>query len=306
MKERRLLVLAFGVVAALLGSIAMSIAQQAFKSPEEAVNALVASARAGDSKALLTVLGPAAAQIVSSGDAVADDEGRKTFVAAYDASHRVDVAAGKPATLIIGDDYPFPIPIVEKNGSWSFDAAAGREEILARRIGRNELSAIQVCLAYFDAQNEYADMMPRSDGMAVYASKLVSSQGRKDGLYWASAPGEPQSPIGRAVADATQRGYKVGSGAPFHGYYYRILTRQGPAAGGGALNYLVGDKMVGGFALVAYPAEYGNSGLTTFIVSHSGDIYEKNLGPNTRQIASQMTAYNPDSTWKLVQTAVPK
>ncbi len=306
MQKLRNLMLAAGVAAAIVASIPTAGAQQRFKTPDEAADALAAAARAGDRKAVMAVLGPDAADIVSSGDAVADENTRKEFVAAYDAKHSV-AADGNNRTLMLGPDgYPFPIPLVQKDGSWQFDTKAGREEILARRIGRNELAAVQVCLAYYDAQNEYADLTPRIDGMAVYAQRIVSRPGKKDGLYWPSVQGGPDSPIGGAVAAATQRGYRVGSGTAFHGYNYKVLIRQGSNAAGGALDYVVGGKMVGGFALVAYPAEYGNSGLTTFIINHKGDVFEKDLGANTRRIASRMKSFNPDPTWKKVAEADEK
>lgn len=276
-------------------------AQQTFKSADAAADALAAAARTGDRKKMIAVLGPGSAELVSSGDAVQDEETRKIFVAAYDAKHSIKQEPGKGATLVVGaDDFPFPIPLVEKNGSWSFDTKAGREEVLARRIGRNELAVVKVCLAFYDAQNEYADITPKANGMAVFAQRIVSNPGKKDGLYWPSAQGEPESPIGEAVAFASQRGYKVGKGEPFYGYRYKILTRQGPTAPGGALDYVVGGSMVGGFALVAWPAQYGNSGIATFMVNHRGDVYEKDLGANTQQIASKMTSFNPDHTWKKV------
>ena len=233
-----------------------------------------------------------------------DENTRKLFIGAYDAKHSIKIDGDKPATLLIGaEDFPFAIPIVARNGSWRFDTAAGRIEVLARRIGRNELAAIQVCLAYYDAQNEYADMTPKVDDMSVYAQRLVSSPGKKDGLYWPSAEGQPESPLGDAVAYASLRGFRVSSGAPYNGYFFRILERQGPKASGGAHNYIVEGKMIGGFALVAWPAEYGNSGLTTFMINHDGDVYEKDLGKDTAKIASAMTAFNPDETWKKVDAA---
>ena len=204
--------------------------------------------------------------------------------------------------MIGREDWPLPIPIVQKDGQWQFDTAAGRQEILARRIGRNELAAIQVALAYVDAQYDYANLT-RDGAQSVYAQKFFSSPGKKDGLYWPAAQGETDSPLGSAVAAATAVGYRVGGArTPFHGYYYKILTRQGAAAPGGAVDYIVNGKMIGGFALVAYPAQYGNSGVMTFIVDHDGVVYEKDLGPNTAKIASAITAYDPDSTWKKVAT----
>jgi len=290
-------------VAVTFATIPAARAQQTFKTAEAAADALAAAARNSDRKQVIAVLGPGSADLVSSGDAVEDEETRKAFVAAYDAAHSIKREDGKAATLVIGqNDFPFPVPLVEKDGSWSFDTKAGREEVLARRIGRNELAVMQVALAFYDAENDYADTTPKVDGMSVYAQRVVSQPGKKDGLYWPAAEGEQQSPIGEAVADASQRGYKIGSGEPYYGYRFKILTRQGTSAPGGAANYIVNGNMIGGFALVAWPAEYGNSGIATFIISHRGELYEKDLGPNTAKIASSMTSFNPDHTWK--KTAV--
>jgi len=297
MKKRSLATIT--AAAALISTIVGATAQQQFKTPDEAVGALVAAVRAGDRKAITAVLGTGAEDIVSSGDAVQDENTRKIFVAAFDAKHSIDGSG--PATLLIGpDDYPFAIPLVEKAGSWQFNTVAGREEVLARRIGRNELDAIQVCFAYFDAQNEYADIMPKFDGMAVYAQRFVSRPGKKDGLFWPTSAGEQQSPIGPSVAMASAHGYHVGSGEPFRGYYYKILRRQGPAAPGGELDFVVDGKMIGGFALVAWPAQYGNSGITTFIINNDGVLLEKDLGYSTSRIVSGLTWFNPDPTWKKV------
>jgi hypothetical protein len=280
-------------------------AQQTFKTADEAASALVAAAKAGDRKALITVLGDAGEDIVESGDDVADESVRKEFVAAYDEKHEVKTE-GDHAILIIGkDDFPFPIPLMKKGDTWQFDTEAGREEVLFRRIGANELDTIQVVLAYVDAQNEYADK-DRGDGVGVYAQRVISQPGKKDGLYWPTAQGEEQSPLGELAAVASGEGYKARGGGertPFHGYYYKILTRQGPAAPGGVLDYVVKGKMIGGFGLVAWPAEYGNSGVMTFIVNHDGTIYQKDLGQRTAQVASGMTAYNPDGTWKKVDVS---
>jgi Protein of unknown function (DUF2950) len=205
--------------------------------------------------------------------------------------------------LIIGrEDWPFPIPLVRKDNAWRFDTAAGRDEILYRRIGRNELSAIQACLAYVDAQQEYAERGIAGSG--VYSQRIVSRPGQKDGLYWPADSGMDESPLGELAANAAAEGYRVGQErTPYHGYYYKVLTRQGPNASGGALNYIVRGKMIGGFALVAYPAEYRNSGVMTFVVNHQGNVYEKDLGPNTARIAAGMTAFNPDNTWRRVTDA---
>jgi len=207
------------------------------------------------------------------------------------------------AVLIIGhEDWPFPIPLVRKDGTWRFDTSAGREEVLYRRIGRNELSAIQACLAYVDAQQEYAERGIAGNG--VYAQRIVSGPGKKDGLYWPAQPSEDDSPLGEFAASAAAEGYRVGQQrAPYHGYYYKVLTRQGPNAAGGALDYIVRGRMIGGFALVAYPAEYRNSGVMTFLVNHRGDVYEKDLGSNTTRIAAGITAFNPDNTWRRVTDA---
>ncbi len=297
-----------GLAAAALLVCATAVgasAQQSFKTPDEAANALVAAARAGDRKALLTLLGPGGEDIVSSGDPVADEGIRKEFVAAYDEKHEVH-PEGDHALLIIGkDDFPFPIPLVHKGDAWTFDTEAGRTEVLYRRIGANELDTIQSALAFVDAQNEYADK-DRGTGVGVYAQRFISQPGKKDGLYWPTAAGDEESPLGELMADAAAQGYRPRGGGertPFHGYYYKILTRQGPAAPGGVLDYVVNGKMIGGFALVAWPAEYANSGVMTFIVNHNGTVYQKDLGRRTAQVASGMTAFNPDDTWKKVDVS---
>ena len=277
-------------------------AQQRFGTPEEAVNALAGAVRVGDERAILKVLGPAGASIVSSGDDVEDAATRARFVTAFDAKHSIVMNGDNKATLILGDqDYPFPIPIIRDGGAWRLDTAAGRIEILQRRIGRNELSAIQTCLAYVDAQNEDASKNRVGTGAGVYAQRFVSQPGQKDGLYWPATAGSEESPLGELFALATREGYRVGEGrTPFHGYFYKILTKQGSNAPGGSLEYVVGGKMIGGFAMVAYPSEYGNTGVMTFLVSHSGTVYEKDLGRATARIAERITAYNPDQTWRKV------
>jgi Protein of unknown function (DUF2950) len=297
--------------AALVGAAAVmtlallsseSQAQQAYPSPEDAAAALVAAVKTGTKTAILKVLGSDAEDIVESGDDVADAEARQRFLTGYDARHSIK-AEGKKATLILGsEDFPFPIPLIGNKRGWEFDTTAGRTEILYRRIGRNELDAIQTCLAYVDAQNEYADK-DRGEGAGVYAQRIISSSGKKDGLYWPASDGDA-SPLGELVAQASAEGYKAGEGrTPYHGYYYRILTQQGPNAPGGALNYVVKGKMMGGFALVAYPAEYRNSGVMTFVVNHVGMIYQKDLGENTAAVAKQMMFFDPDKSWKKVDAA---
>ena len=295
-------------IAALL-SMAASIAgaQQAFKTPDEAASALVSAAKADDPKAIVTVLGPDGTDIASSGDEVADAATRQKFVAAYDAKHQITIEGDNKAIMVIGqEDFPLPIPLIRKDGMWRFDTAAGREEILFRRVGKNELDAIQACLAYVDAQNEYAEKDRTGAGIKTYAQHVISQPGKKDGLYWPTSQGEEPSPLGEIVAQATTQGYRVGAGrTPFHGYYFKILTKQGPAAPGGELEYVVRGKMIGGFALVAYPAEYRNSGVMTFLVNHAGSVYQKDLGPATAKLAERMSSFNPDKTWQKVSDVEP-
>ncbi|HYC25352.1 MAG TPA: DUF2950 domain-containing protein [Roseiarcus sp.] len=288
-----------------LSAPSAALAQQKYPTVEAAVDALVATAKSGDEKAALVVLGPNGEDIISSGDKVSDDAVRARFVKSYDAKHEIKTEGDK-ATLIIGEnDYPFPIPLVRRAGKWSFDTDAGRIEILARRIGHNELDAIQTALAYVDAQEDYASK-DRGAGLGVYAQHFLSEPGKKNGLYWATAQGEEESPLGELFAEATQEGYGGGGGrAPYHGYYYRILTKQGPHATGGAVDYVVNGKMIGGFGLVAYPAEYRNSGVVTFIVNHSGQLFQKDLGPDTANIAENIAAFDPDKSWKKVDTTAP-
>ena len=286
----------------VLASVSVASAQQSFKSPEDAMTALVSATRDNWPKGVVAVLGSDGADIVSSGDKVADEEMRQKFLAAYDARHEVKKQGDDKAVMIIGaEDFPFPIPLARKGAAWQFDTAAGRLDILYRRIGRNELAAIQTCLAYVDAQNEYADKNRAGAAGASYAQRIVSRSRKKDGLYWPTAPGEEASPLGELVAQATTEGYAIGGDRiPFHGYYFRILTRQGPMAAGGEVEYVVHGKMIGGFALVAYPAEYGNSGVMTFVVNYAGTVFQKDLGERTAKLAERMTSFNPDQTWKKV------
>ena len=297
------------VVAAVLFLYATSAvsAQQPFKSPDEAATALVDAAKTGDRKAILSVLGPDGIDIISSGDEVADKATREKFVAAYDAKHSISREGDDKAVMVIGqEDFPVPIPLVRTKDAWHFDTAAGREEILARRIGKNELDAIQSSLAYVDAQNEYAEKDRTGAGANIYAQRIVSQPGKKDGLYWPAAQGEEPSPLGELVAQATARGYRVGGGrTPYNGYYFKVLTKQGAAAPGGEMEYIVHGKMIGGFALVAYPAEYRNSGVMTFIVNHAGIVYQKDLGPATDKLAARMSAFNPDKSWQKVADTTP-
>jgi Protein of unknown function (DUF2950) len=289
------------IAASLLWPTLAAKAQQTFSSPDEAASALASAVKSGAKRDLLKVLGANGEDIIDSGDEVADKESREKFLAAYDARHSVKVD-GKKASLILGaDDFPFPVPLIRTKTGWEFDIDSGRDEILYRRIGRNELDTIQIILAFVDAENEYADK-DRGDGVGTYAQRIVSSPDKKDGLYWPSDNND--SPLGELAAEANAEGYKAGSGPqPYHGYYYRILTQQGTSAPGGALNYIVKGKMIGGFALVAYPADYGNSGVMTFIVNHAGTVYQKDLGEHTETIVKTMTSFDPDKSWKKVETA---
>ena len=282
-------------------------AAHTYGSPEAAVDALTAAVRAKDPKALAAIVGPGSSAWLFSGDKVADANDWAKFLAAYDEKHALDKKDENKVTLNVGNDaWPFPAPIVKSGAKWQFDPAAGREEVLNRRVGRNELDAIQTLLAIVDAQREYAAGDADGNGFADYARKFKSSPGKKDGLYWPEENGAPQSPLGPLVATASSEGYgkqpKTGTGpTPYHGYVFRILTSQGKDAPGGAYDYMVGDKLLGGFAVVAYPASYGNSGVMTFVVNHEGQVYEKDLGPQTASIASAMTQYNPDPTWRKEQ-----
>ena len=293
------------LIAALLGFGAPAFAQEQFGTPEAAVEALVAAARSGDGDTILKVLGRDGKPIVSSGDPVADSNIRQDFVSAYDAKHVIEMEGDGTQTLIIGeDDWPFPIPLINTAGRWQFDTNEGLDEILRRRIGRNELSTIQVSLAYVQAQNEYASLDPAGQGRGVYAQRIVSRPGKKDGLYWPTAEGEEPSPLGDLAAQAAAEGYKTGSAPiPYHGYYYRILTGQGAAAPGGAYDYLAKGKMIGGFALIAYPADHGNSGIMTFMVNQDGTVFQKDLGPKTTRLVREITAFSPDDTWTKVDAA---
>jgi hypothetical protein len=292
-----------GIMAVLLLSTA-SQAQQFYRAPEDAAAALAAAVKSGPSD-ILKVLGRAADDIVSSGDEVADAASRQRFTSMYDARHSIKAEGNKKATLILGaDDFPFPIPLVNTKAGWEFDTDEGRIEVLYRRIGRNELDAIQTALAYVDAQNEYADK-DRGEGAGVYAQRIVSTPGKKDGLFWRD-DADP-SPLGALAAQASAEGYKTDEGGPtpYHGYYFRILKAQGSDAPGGALNYVVKGKMIGGFALIAWPAEYGNSGVMTFLVNHTGTVYQKDLGTRTDFVAKRVALFDLDQTWKKVDAAKP-
>jgi len=293
----------FVLIAALLAPLALAApaGQKTFKTPEAAVQALIKAAQAKDTQALLGLLGPVAKPIIDSGDPVADKNARDEFLAKYKAKNSLDKSVADKATLNVGEDeWPFPIPVVKKDGAWYFDSAAGAEEIINRRVGENELSTIQSCLAYVDAQQEFYLRNVQKDPLQHYANKLISSPGKKDGLYWPAAGNDPESPLGEEFVAARAEGYLqpgTPKGSPFHGYIYRILTRQGPQAPGGAYDYSVNGELLGGFGLVAFPAEYGSSGVMTFIVNQDGVVYSRDLGPHTEQVAMGIAEFNPDSMW---------
>lgn len=275
---------------------------KSFTSPQQAVTALVAAVKDNSEAGLLAILGPGAEELISSGDQIADRNGRARFLKAYEEKNRIERENEDRAVLLVGTkDYPFPLPLVRQSGAWLFDTKAGKEEILNRRIGRNELHTIEVMHAYTDAQREYACMKRQGDG-AEFAQKFTSSEGKMDGLYWPAQQGEAESPFGPLIARATKEGYTGGLDnvppEPYHGYYFKILKAQGGHATGGAFDYVADGKMVLGFALVAYPAKYGASGIMTFIVNQEGVIYEKDLGEETAGTAAAMTSFDPDGTWR--------
>ncbi|MGD0102713.1 MAG: DUF2950 domain-containing protein [Rhodopila sp.] len=279
-----------------------------FASPDAAIDTLVAAVRAGNVAQLRLLFGEAGLRDVSAGDPVANEAQRQKFVAAYDAKHAIDVK-GDAATLSIGaDDWPFAIPLKHASQGWTFDVAAGREEILDRRIGANELYTQQVMLAYVDAQIEYMQDLHDGNKLHVYAARLLSSPGKHDGLYWPTEVDQSPSPLGPLIAEARAAGYHPGENAeqqPFHGYYFGMLKGQGPHAPGGAYDYVVNGKMLGGFGLVAWPAHWGSTGVKTFVVNQDGEIYEKDLGPTTPAIAKGMTRFDPDTTWQKVGAPAP-
>jgi len=290
------------VLAACRTLTSKPVDQQGFTSPQQAVTALIAAVENNDDSALLAILGPDAEDLIASGDPVADQNGRTRFLKVFDEKHSLEQELADRAVLILGNkDYPFPIPIQHHRDAWIFDTTAGREEILNRRIGRNELHTIEVLKAYTAAQREYASSKHSGDNPS-FAQKLTSSVGQKDGLYWPVAEGEEESPFGPLIARATEEGYTKALDEnppePFHGYYFKILKGQGIHASGGAFDYVAGGRMVLGFALVAYPAKYEASGIMTFTVNQEGVIYEKDLGEDTADKALAMSDFDPDISWK--------
>jgi hypothetical protein len=290
----------------MIKSVPKAPPQRTFATPEEAAKALVEAVKAGDAKALIEIVGPQSKSWIFSGDKVKDAEDWKRFAANYEEKNAIVKDGDAKAILNVGkDDFPFAAPIVKRGGKWAFDAEAGREEAINRRVGRNELDTIQTLLAIVDAQREYAAADADKNGLNDYASRFISSEGKKDGLYWPTKAGEPQSPLGPFVAQAVREGYgkraKTGQPQPFNGYYFRLLKGQGASAPGGKYDYEVKGKLFGGFAVVAWPAKYGVSGVMSFLVNHDGVVYEKDLGASTPSVAAKMTSFDPDKTWKKTQ-----
>jgi Protein of unknown function (DUF2950) len=286
----------------------LALAQQGnektFATPGDATLALYTAVKSGDTQTVAAIFGSSSNDILHTGDDVADKNMADNFIRRYEQMHRVVIEPDQTATLYIGaENWPFPVSIVKNSsGAWYFDTESGKKEILQRRVGTNENDAIEILHALVDAQNDYASQTHDDDKTKHYALKFISDEGKQNGLYWKTADNAPQSPIGPLLVSATNEGYtpQQGKQAPFHGYFYRILTKQGAAAKGGARDFVVDGKLARGFAFVAYPAAYRNSGVMTFIVNQDGVVYEKDMGPQTSETAAAMKEYNPDGTWEQV------
>ena len=298
---------AVGIIFAMTAGGCSKTAQQpqgkSFASPEEAVKALIDACKRNDTQELITIFGPEGKEVLLSGDEVADKTQLATFIENFDAKNWLDKKTPGTAILYAGkEDWPFPIPIVKKGEKWYFDVATGKEEFLNRRIGRNELQVIKVMNGYVDAQREYASKDRDNDGVLEFAQKVRSEEGKKDGLYWPANEGEEMSPLGPFAAQAAKEGYKTNEAGPipYHGYYYKILTSQGKNAPGGEYDYVVNGNMIFGYALIAFPADYGNSGVMTFIINQHDTVFEKDLGKETATLAATIEKYDPDESWKKV------
>jgi hypothetical protein len=273
-------------------------AHENFDTAMHAVRALVAAAHSNDTARLQSIFGPGSDELVGSGDAVADKRDRANFVKAYHTKHALlDDGADRKLLAVGARGFQVPTPLVRLDGRWQFDGAAGAQELVYRRIGRNELDAIAVCKGIVDAENDYAAMNAENSAVKTYAGKLMSDPGRRNGLYWEARAGEPASPAGPFLAHAASEGYEAATGSPYHGYHYHLITTQGPSAPGGAKSYLVEGVLSGGFAAVAWPAQYRAGGVMTFIVGQDGVVYQKDLGDDTETLAKSLTAYDPDSSW---------
>jgi hypothetical protein len=290
-------------------ALAARMRQMTFATPESAVDALIAANRNNQTEKLLHILGPHSGRLIFSGDLVADKQGRARFLRAYDAVHQLESNGENKRILVVGKEaWPLPIPIVRTDEGWRFDTLAGEQEILNRRIGRNELSVVHVCRAYVEAQREFAEIHQEAGGKPEYARQFRSTKGKHNGLYWQRKAGATESPLGPLIAAAEAEGYgeaALRAKRPYHGYFYKILTAQGEGAAGGARSYLIDNRMTNGFALIAFPAKYGDSGVMTFMVNQDGIVYEKDLGPKTTRIAGQMRQYDLDATWKIYKPVHP-
>ena len=291
----------------LLAACAKVEKHASFKSPQEAVDAFVTALQKGDDTELRKLLGPGVEDLLSSGDAVQDKASRQQFLDLYKAKHSLSEEGQGTMVLSVGEnDWPFPIPVVERHGKWRLDGAAGADELVYRRVGRNELGAIAVCRGFVDAEKDYASAGRDGDPAGIYALKLMSDEGMHNGLYWPTAEGEPPSPAGPFLASASEQGYQFGGGrTPYHGYYYRLLYAQGSNANGGAKDYFADGVMTKGFALVAWPADYGSSGVQTFIVSQDGGVFQKDLGEDTANAVEAIQSFDPDSSWTAVPAEAP-
>ena len=295
-----LIACALPVIVAAQAMPAAGQGPKAFDTPQQAAEALIKAAGDYDVPELMAIFGPDGEDFIESADPVRDKNNGVAFAKEAAAKNSIELAKSNPnrATIIVGDEgWPFPVPLVKKNGKWYFNAKEGRQEILYRRIGANELDAITVCRGYVEAQKEYALEIHDDSGVNQYAQKIISTPGKHDGLYWKNPDGSSGGPIGEAVAKALEEGYSTPKGG-FHGYYFKILKGQGPAAPMGKLDYVIEGIMIGGFALVAVPAEYRVTGAKTFIVSNNGIVYQKDLGPDSVNIVKNMELYNPDKTWQ--------
>lgn len=292
--------LANPATAAQQSSEQAGVAQRGFAKPQEAANALIKAAEAFDVPALLEIFGPDGKDLVTTQDPVQDKNNSLAFAAAAREKQSLakDPSDKNRYILSVGyQDWPLPIPIVKRSGKWFFDSKAGHDEVLYRRIGANELNAIQVCRGFVEAQLEYASSIHDDSGIYQYAQKLISTPGKQDGLYWENADGTPGGPITKSVAKAIEEGYSLSPGSAYGGYYFRLLKGQGPSAPMGELDYIIKGMMIGGFAIIAVPAEYGVTGIQTFIVSHNGVVYQKDLGPDSVNAAKQIERFDPDKTW---------
>jgi hypothetical protein len=284
-------------------------AQKTFATPQEAADALISAASDYNLPALLEIFGPDGQDLVETKDPVQDKNQAEAFAALAKKKNSVSVDPKNPnlAFLIVGDnDWPTPVPLVKKNGKWMFDSKQGRKEVLYRRIGTNELDAIQLCRGYVEAQHQYALAIHDDSGVNQYAQKLISTPGKQDGLYWENADGSPGGPISKRVAQAIAEGYSVDKRSAYHGYYFKVLKGQGPAARLGRIDYVIQGAMIGGFALLAVPADYRVTGVKSFIVGQDGVVYQKDLGPNSIEIGKQMELYNPDKTWQVTDDNWPE